>query len=191
MTLRNLWPSLTPCSGCRKANWLIIYENQYFIPRNSKAESLLIQESIIKGLTRYKKLGTSFPSSFNFGINEDHAENSFWRALKLPVLPYLKNILCGTNKIGSDSPYGIAQCLIDISVCFQDRSPKVKIFISEILSRDECYSTDRLLKKEINTILEYKCTFHRINYIEQEHGSTDNNDTLDPSLFYQDKLYLI
>ena len=50
---------------------------------------------------------------------------------------------------------------------------------------------NRILIKEINTILKCKCAFHRFNFIEQEQGWTKNNDTLDPSLFYQNKLRLI
>ena len=74
---------------------------------------------------------------------------------------------------------------------FRNRLPKVKIFISGILPRDECYSVNRILIKEINAILKCKCAFYRFNFIEQEQGWTDNNDALDPSLFHQDKLHLI
>ena len=45
--------------------------------------------------------------------------------------------------------------------------------------------------KEINKVLKCKCAFHRFSFIEQEQAWTDKNDTLDPSLFYQDKLYFI
>ena len=48
-----------------------------------------------------------------------------------------------------------------------------------------------MLIKEINTILKCKCAFHSFNFTEQEQGWTDNNDTLDPSLFYHDKQHLI
>ena len=91
----------------------------------------------------------------------------------------------------TDSPYDIAQCLIDIGVCFQNRSSKIKIFISRNLPRDECYSVNRMLIKEINAILKCKCALNSFNFIEQEQGWTDNNDMLDPSLFYHDKLHLI
>ena len=113
-----------------------------------------------------------FPNSFNFVISGDRAENVLWRALNLPEMYYLKNVifLCGTNNICIDSPYDIAQCLIDIGVCFRNRSPKVKIFVSGILPRDECYSVNRILIKEINAILKCKCTFHCFNFIEQEQG---------------------
>ena len=165
--------ALTPCSRCRKGNWLTVYENQCFIARNSTAETLLLGDSIIKGLNRYK--GTwykYFPNSFNFGISRDRAENVLWRALHLPEMSYLKNVivLCETNNICTDSPYDIAQCLIDIGVCFRNRSSKIKIFISGILPRDECYSVNRMLIKEINTILKCKCAFHRFNFAEQERG---------------------
>ena len=50
---------------------------------------------------------------------------------------------------------------------------------------------NRMLIKEINTILKCKCAFHSFDFIEQEQGWIDNNDTLDPSLFYHDKLHLI
>ena len=162
---------LTPCSRRRKANWLTIYENQYFIARNSTAETLLLGDSIKKDLNRYK--GTSykyFPNRFNFSIREDRTKNFLWRALNLPDISYLTNV--------------IAQCLIDIDVCFQKRSPKVKRFISRILPKDECYSVNRILTKEINTTLKFKSTFHRFDFIEQEQRWIDNNDTLDPSLFY-------
>ena len=47
------------------------------------------------------------------------------------------------------------------------------------------------INQRVNAILKCKCAFHRFNFIEQEQGWTDNNDALDPSLFYQDKLHLI
>ena len=108
-------------------------------------------------------------------------------------MSYLTNviILCGTSNTCIDFPYDIAQCLIDIGVSFQNRSPKVKIFISGNLPRDECYSMNRILIKEINIILKCKCVFHRLYFIEQGQGWTNNNDTLDPSQFYQDQLHLI
>ena len=48
--------ALTPCSRCKKGNWLTVYENQCFIARNSTAETLLLGDSTVKGLNRYKVL---------------------------------------------------------------------------------------------------------------------------------------
>ena len=53
-------------------------------------------------------------------------KNVLWRALHLPDMSYLKNviILRGTNNICNNSTHDIAQCLIDIGVCFRNRSSK-------------------------------------------------------------------
>ena len=67
--------ALTPFSPCRKGNWLTV-ENHCFIARNSTAETLLLRDSIVKGLNRYK--GTwykYFPKCFNIGISGNRAEN--------------------------------------------------------------------------------------------------------------------
>ena len=45
--------------------------------------------------------------------------------------------------------------------------------------------------KEINTLLKCNCIFLRFKFTKQEQCWTENSDTLDPSLFYQDKLHLI
>ena len=79
--------ALTPCSCCRKGNWLTVCENQCFIARNSTAETLLLGDSIVTCRKRYK--GTSykfFRNSFNFGITGHRAENVLWRALHLPEM---------------------------------------------------------------------------------------------------------
>ena len=47
------------------------------------------------------------------------------------------------------------------------------------------------INEEINAILKCKCAFHSFNFIEQKQGWTNNNGTLDPSLFYHGKLHLI
>ena len=97
---------------------------------------------------------------------------SLWFNIFVYALSELKNviILCGTNNICTDSPYDIVQCLLDIGVCFRNRSSKIKILISRILPRDESYSKNRMSIKEINTTLKCKCTFHRFNFIEKEQG---------------------
>ena len=50
---------------------------------------------------------------------------------------------------------------------------------------------NRILIKEINTISKCNSALRRFNFIEHEQDWTGNIDTLDPSLFYQDKLHLI
>ena len=77
-----------------------------------------------------------------------------------------------------------SKSLIQISLSHRNHS-------SGILPTDECYSVNRILMKEINAILKCKCAFYSLNFVQQEKGWTDNNDTFDTSLFYHDKLYLI
>ena len=174
--------ALTTCSRCRKGNWLTFYENHCFIARNSTVETRLLGDSIVKGLNRYKGTWCKyFPNSFNFGISGDRAENVLWRALHLPEMSYLKN-----QSYLYWLPILHHAMLIDIGVCFRNRSSKIKIFISVIFPRDACYSVNRMLIKEINISLKCKCALHILNFIEQEQGWTDKNDTLDPSLFYHD-----
>ena len=63
--------ALTLCSGCRKAGWLTIYKNQYFIARNFTSETHLLGDSIIKGLIRYKRTWFKyFPNSLNSAAAE-------------------------------------------------------------------------------------------------------------------------
>ena len=45
---------------------------------------------------------------------------------------------------------------------------------------DEHYSVNWVLIKEINKTLKCKCGLYSFNFIEQNYGWTDNNDTLDP-----------
>ena len=110
--------TLTSCSCCGKANWLLIYKVQFFIARSSTTELFLILGTIIKSLTKYK--GTVLKNNFNFEIKEILVENIRWRAPKFPDLPHLTNviILSRINNIFNDSAYNIQQRLTNIGVCF-------------------------------------------------------------------------
>ena len=75
---------------------------------------------------------------------------------------------------------------------FTSHSLKEETLISRIFPRDEGCAVNRILIKEINTILKCKCAFHRFNLLtEQEQGWAKNNETFHPSLFYRNKLHLI
>ena len=121
--------TLTPCSCCGKANWLLIYKVQFFIARSSTTELFLILGTIIKSLTKYK--GIVLNNNFNFEIKEILVENIPWRVPKLPDLPHLTNviILSRINNIFNDSAYNIQQRSMNIGVCFWICSPNVKIYI--------------------------------------------------------------
>ena len=82
-----------------------------------------------------------------------------WHTREIPFIPSLKNvvILCGTNNINKDSPYDIAQGLIDISSAFKNQPSNPNIFIYGILPRDRYCSINRLTIDEINDLLESRC----------------------------------
>ena len=67
--------------------------------------------------------------TLNFGIGGDRVENFFWRATNLPKMTYLEHviILYDTNIINKESPFDIAECLIEIGKYFKERSRNIKI----------------------------------------------------------------
>ena len=73
--------ALTPCSRCRKGNWLTVYENQCFIARNSTAETLLLEESILKAEIDIKKLGTSISPTVLVSASAEVVQKMFFREL--------------------------------------------------------------------------------------------------------------
>ena len=122
-----------------------------------------------KGPTRYKGniiLVQVFDTSISLTVLilasvKFTQENILRGAIKLPDMPYLTNFInsCRAYNICNNSGCDIVQYLIDIGVCFWNRSSKVKIFTSRILPREKCYSVKRILIKEINTIFDCKCSF--------------------------------
>ena len=116
-----------------------------------------------------------------------------WHAREIPFIPSLKNvvILWGTNNINKDSPYDIAQGLIDISSAFKNQPSNPNIFIYGILPRDGYCSTNRLTIDEINDLLESRCLVKSFHFINQNSGWTLNNGALNFSLFFSDGLHLV
>ena len=132
-------------------NWLKIHQNHCFKVKQENVNSIIIEDSIVAGHTRYTNIWNNlFGNRFiNLGISGDRVENVLWRARDIPSLLSLKNvvILCGTNNINKDSPYDIAQGLIVIGLVFKNQSNNPYIFICGILPRDESFSINRLLMK--------------------------------------------
>ena len=81
--------------------------------------------------------------------------------------------------------------MIAIGSSFKNRFNSPKIFICGLLSRDECFSINRVITDEINDFLSFKCSVNNLRFIGQSNRWTLNNSTLDFSLFYSDGLHLI
>ena len=78
--------------------------------------TLLLRDSIRAGLAQYpiirKKYFVSL-NAINLGIGSDRVENVLWGAINLPLPSFVQNtvVQCVTNKISTDSPCDIADCI--------------------------------------------------------------------------------
>ena len=78
--------------------------------------TLLLRDSIGAGLAQdpiiRKKYFVSL-NAINLGIGSDRVENVLCGAINLPLPSFVQNtvVQCGTNKISTDSPRDIADCI--------------------------------------------------------------------------------
>ena len=83
---------------------------------NRDIQTVLLGDSIIQGLSGYKKVWNSFfgKDTLNCGIRGDKIENLLWRAEKLVFPPATRHIVihCGTNNIEENTPNDIANGLL-------------------------------------------------------------------------------
>ena len=83
---------------------------------NRNIQTVLLGDSIIQGLSRYKKVWNSFfgKDTLNCGIRGDKVENILWRAEKLEFPPAITQIVIhfGTNTIEENMLNDIANSLL-------------------------------------------------------------------------------
>ena len=117
----------------------------------------------------------------------------FWQAKNLVIPTWLKNVvlLCGTNKLFTDSLMNIAEFIVNIGSCLRKKSSIINVFICGMIPRDESWSANRVLMKNFNRILKYLCLKHNFPFIDESNCVTLPNDDFDPSLFLKDSLHLI
>ena len=108
------------------------------------------------------------------------------------IPPSLKNVvvLCGTSNLFTDSPLDIADCIVNIGSCLYEKSSSVNVFICGLIPRDESWSVNRVLIKNVNRILKYLCLKFDFSYIDQSNGQTLPNGNLNHALFFKDSLHL-
>ena len=100
---------------------------------------------------------------------------AYWRPCQISnTLPsiYVPSIinLRGANNINKDYPFNRTECQIEIGKYFQERSVKVKIFVSSKLLRNEWWPVSRIIISEVNDILADKCSLDGFYFIDQMHG---------------------
>ena len=129
----------------------------------------------------------------NFGIGGDRIENVLWRSNNLPYLSSVQHvvILCATNNLHKDSPCELVNGLIATADVLKKKCNNPKIIICGPIPGDESWSVNRIIIKEINDLLNYKCSRNIFLFVEQCNGWTQENRSLDYSLFYKDSLHLL
>ena len=99
-------------------------------------------------------------------------------------------VLCGTNNLYQDLPEDIANGLIELVNCFKQGNNAINVFICDILPRDDTSSINRQLIKETNNILKSSCSVNHIKFLDQDANWIQMSGSLEPDLFYLDKLHL-
>ena len=187
--------AFTPASRPNKENWFEISKQHSQIAKTTQHKTLIIGDSIVSGLKRYRSIWHQFFSdSINFGIGGDRTEHVLWRAKQLSLSKAIKSIVihCGTNNINRDSPYSIAQGIVSVGLVFMEKNPKLNIIISGILPRDLSSSSLRRKKIEkINYITQQECHIHKFQYVAHDSSWLCENGYLDRHLYHVDNLHLI
>ena len=171
--------ALIPIERFCKSNWFEYHRRHCFMIKDSKPNTLLLGDSIVAGLSRYRNVWNEYfaqINALNLGIGGDRVENALWRAIDIPLPSSVKNfvILCGTNNIPIDTPRDIGDCIIGIGSTFQ-KSSGINVSVCSLMLRDECWSVNRVLINEVNEILKHQCNVNGFAFIFQDHGLTFAN----------------
>ena len=184
-----------PSANFSKPNWLELHLKHCSFSTNGKCATILIEDSVIAGLSRYQNIWNrnfSF-DTLNCGIGGDKVHNVLWRAHNLPAVKSVRNFvtLCGTNNLHLDAPKDIADGIIEIGSTFKRFYINMNVFICGILPRDCYWSINRVYMKDVNKILKLKCVRFLFRYIGEDTDWTLANGSLNPDLFYSGKIHLI
>ena len=99
-------------------------------------------------------------------------------------------ILYGSNNLHLDAPEYIADGIIEIGPTFKWLYTNVNVFICGTLPRDYC-SINWVYIKDVKEILKLKCLPFSFSYIGQDTNWTLANGSLNPELFYSEKIHLV
>ena len=178
-----------------KPNWLELHLKQCSFLTNGNCGTILIGDSILAGLRRYQNIWNenfSF-NTLNCVIGGDKVQNVLWQAQNLPTVKSIRNvvILCGTNDLHLDAPEDIADGIIEIGSTFKRLYTNVNVFICGILPSDCYWSINQVYIKDVNKNLKLMCVGSQFSYIGRDTNQTLANGSLNPELFYCDKIHLV
>ena len=113
-------------------NWLKIHYNHSFDVKHYSITRIMIEDSIVAGLTRYTNVWKNiFWNGFlKVDIRGDRVENVLWRLRDITFPPRLKSvvILCGMNNFNEVRLHDIVQGLIAIGSSFKNCFSNPNIF---------------------------------------------------------------
>ena len=178
-----------PCSN--KPGWNDSHRKFTNIAGNSRSTVLLIGDSIVKGLYRYKTVWKKYFEPFealNFGIGGDKMQNVLWRIINgnLPRDLKVAVVHCGTNSIDRNTPVEIKDGIVSIVEALCKVRPNIKIIITGLLPRDIFLSKRREDIVLVNNLLERWC---RENKKTNTHFVKPSDNWINPNGYLNDALY--
>ena len=191
--LRNSSNTTTP-SQRSKYGWHNNHEKLKKLLSRQNSNSILIGDSIIAGLLRYKNIWQKhFKATTNLGIGGDRTQNVLWRTERLTFSSSIKYavIQCGVNNIDIDPPIDIANGIITIALTIIRKKPGINVIITGLLPRNQ-YLTNRRQKIDmVNHYLEKSCINQTNTNFNKQSGWTHNNGNLINKYYYRDNLHLV
>ena len=173
--------------------WCELFLEHNSRAKTTKAEILLIGDSIIKHFSRYKKVWYDhfYPAdNINFGISGDCIQHVLWR-VKFGTLPTsVKTIIIhvGTNNVAKYHPFDIAEGLVNLAKLIRQKSA-ANIVLTGLLPRGEAKLTKKIFEVNacVATLLQ-KTTI--CGFLIPDENWLLPDKTLNLSYFYKDRLHL-
>ena len=101
---------------------------------NRNIQTLLLNDSLTQGLSRYTKVWNSFfgKDTLNCGLQGDKVQNLLWRAEKLGFPPAIRQIVIysGTNNIEENTPNDIANGMLCSALTIKKRNSVTNVYIT-------------------------------------------------------------
>ena len=183
----------------RGIRWIRQHKENVKIVARSSARTLILGDSIISGLTRYKNVWEKYlapQGALNLGVPGDKTQNVLWRMqqIELPEKLRVLVILVGTNNVAADTPRTITDGITSIAKVALEKRVYLKVIVCGLLPRGSKFSAEREACCRVNEALRKFCDsgiFRGISYLPPEDDWVLPNGHLDMSLYFQDSLHLI
>ena len=99
--------------------------------------------------------------------------------------------MCSTNTLHLDALDDITDGIIEIGPTVKRLCSSDNVFICGVLPSDCYWSINRVYITDVNEFLELKCVWFSFSYIGQNNDWNLANGSLNPDLFYSDKVHLV